>query len=190
METKEKAIRSGFVIYTTCSESNFDLVKSRGADHVFDYNSSNFEREILDSLDRGGQSLKYVVDCIGNDATAEICARLISKQNSFYHSVKAPAPEAFKKARSEESVQATTALAYLLLGEPVSLLGGLDFPADPLQEAWAKQWAPVIEDLVAKNKVKPHPPIVVPGGLEAIPELLEKVAQGGTRGKKTVVSVA
>lgn len=114
---------------------------------------------------------------------------MISQENSFYHSVKAPVPEAFKKARPEESVRATTALAYLLLGEPVSLVGGLEFPADPLQEAWGKRWAPVIEELVAKDKVKPHPPIVVPGGLEAIPGVLENIAQGGTRGKKTVISI-
>lgn len=175
-------------MYTICSASNFDLVKSRGADHVFDYNDSNFEHELLDSVRGNNHTLKYVVDCFGSDDTAETCARLISRDNSFYHSVKAPLAEAFKKIRTEDSVQATTALGYLLLGEPLSM-GGLEIPADPSLEAFSKKWAPVIEELINQGRVKPHPHVVVPGGLDAIPGVLESIAHGGTRGKKTVVSI-
>ncbi|KAK5046507.1 hypothetical protein LTR84_008310 [Exophiala bonariae] len=180
---------SGFTVYTTCSVPNFDLVKSRGADHVFDYNVPNFEHEILNTAHGKHHSFQYVVDCFGSDDTAEVCARLISKENSFYHSVKAPLPEAFKKIRTEDSVQATTALGYLLLGEPLSI-GGMDFPADPSLEEFSKKWTPVIEELVKQGKVKPHPHGVIAGGLDAIPGILESISQGGTRGKKSVVTVA
>lgn len=175
-------------MYTACSAANFDLVRSRGADHVFDYNSSNFEREILDVAHGQNHSFRYVVDCFGSDDTARTCARLIAKEDSFYHSVKAPLQEVFKKIRTEDSVQGTTAMGYLLLGEPVSM-GGMDFPADPSLEQFSKSWTPIIEELVKQGKVKPHPHVLIPGGLEAIPGILESIAQGGTRGKKSVITV-
>jgi len=37
---------SGFEVLTTCSPSNFDYVKSLGADKVFDYNSPTCAADI------------------------------------------------------------------------------------------------------------------------------------------------
>ncbi|KIX09320.1 uncharacterized protein Z518_00399 [Rhinocladiella mackenziei CBS 650.93] len=185
------ATLSGFRVYTTCSASNFDLVKSRGADYAFDYNDASCETQLSETIRTNGDSFKYIVDCIGHDETASFCAKFISTEGrgGHYHSVKAPLPEVFKKLRPEANVQATTALAYTLLGEEFHLPGMPPFPADLEQAAFAKQWQNVAEPLVLKGLLKPHPPLVLQGGLEAVPTAIVDVGQGKVRAKKAVFSL-
>lgn len=181
--------RSGFVVYTTLSASNFELVKSRGADHIFDYNDPGFEAQINEQLIKEGHSFKYVVDTIGSVESSTACAHLIAREDSHYHSVKVPVPEVFKSIRTEESVRAGTAFAYTLLGNPVLIPGFPTIPADPSQAEWAEKWLRNAESLIQARMLKPHPPEVLTGGLAAIPSGLESFAQGGSRGKKIVFSI-
>ena len=48
---------------TTCSPRNFDLVKSLGAEHVYDYKSPN----VTELIRKDVPDLKYVFDTIGNE---------------------------------------------------------------------------------------------------------------------------
>jgi NADPH:quinone reductase-like Zn-dependent oxidoreductase len=48
---------------TTCSPRNFDLVKSLGATHVYDYNAADISERIRKEV----PNIKYVFDTIGNE---------------------------------------------------------------------------------------------------------------------------
>lgn len=180
-------IRSGYKVYTACSPSNFDLVKSRGADAWFDYNQTTCADDILAAVTKeSSSSIGYIIDCIGNDASGTLCASILSPAGGHYHSIKPPVPETFKTLRSEETVTATTGLGYAMAGESFELPPGTIHPADLEQGEFAKEWAVLGEKLLAAGKIRPHPVSVREGGLEAVVAAIEEVRGSGPRGVKIV----
>lgn len=157
-------------------------MQSRGADKWFDYN----QPDCIDQVHATGASIAHIVDCIGTDDTSAFCSKVLSPTGGHYHSIKAPLPESFKALRPEEKVVATTALGYTMLGERFEFPGGIVFPEDPEQEAFAKQWAPIAEDLVRRGLIQPHPVQVRNGGLKQVLEGVEGTRMQGPRGRKMV----
>ena len=70
----------GCEIATTCSEKNMELVKSLGADHVIDYNISNFE-EVLSDYDIAYDLLG---DHVSDHAIEKCCSILKKTADSHY----------------------------------------------------------------------------------------------------------
>lgn len=68
--------RSGYSTIATCSPKNFDLVKSYGADHVFDYSHPDTPSQIK-TLTRG--TLKRVLDCISDHHAITVCHEAIGR---------------------------------------------------------------------------------------------------------------
>ncbi|KIW64902.1 hypothetical protein PV04_07206 [Phialophora macrospora] len=66
---------AGYRVITTCSLRNFDLVKSVGAEAVFDYNDPEFTAKTNDYT-KG--NLNYVWDTIALLDSAKICSEVIS----------------------------------------------------------------------------------------------------------------
>jgi len=56
---------AGAYVFTTCRSSNFDLVKSLGADYVIDYRSQDYVEVILSETK--GKGLDLVYDTVGGD---------------------------------------------------------------------------------------------------------------------------
>jgi NADPH:quinone reductase-like Zn-dependent oxidoreductase len=65
----------GFKIVTTCSPHSFDLVRSLGASHVFDYNDSDVVKSIKDTA----PGLRYVFDTIGNKMSSTTASQAIDE---------------------------------------------------------------------------------------------------------------
>jgi NADPH:quinone reductase-like Zn-dependent oxidoreductase len=65
----------GFKTITTCSPRSFNLVKSFGATHVFDYNDANVVKSIKDAA----PNLRYVFDTIGNQTSSTIASQAIDE---------------------------------------------------------------------------------------------------------------
>ena len=70
----------GCEIATTCSDKNMELVKSLGADHVIDYNISNFE-EVLSDYDIAYDLLG---DHVSDHAIEKCCSILKKTADSHY----------------------------------------------------------------------------------------------------------
>ncbi len=70
----------GCEIATTCSEKNMELVKSLGADHVIDYNISNFEEVLVD------YDIAYDLlgDHVSDHAIEKCCSILKKTEDSHY----------------------------------------------------------------------------------------------------------
>lgn len=115
-----------------------------------------------------GSEIQHIVDCIGSDDSGVFCSQIFSSAGGHYHSVKAPLSESFKEARPENSATATTALGYTMFGERFEFPGGIVFLADLEQEAFAKRWTLIAEDLVHTKHIKPHPVQVREGGLKGV----------------------
>ncbi|TFK42016.1 chaperonin 10-like protein [Crucibulum laeve] len=63
-------------IIVTASSRNHEYLRSLGATHAFDYNSSSLSKDILSAA--GGEKLLLVVDCIAAKPTLENIAKVIS----------------------------------------------------------------------------------------------------------------
>ncbi|OJJ35390.1 hypothetical protein ASPWEDRAFT_59712 [Aspergillus wentii DTO 134E9] len=176
---------SGCRVYATCSTNNLDLVKSRGADAVFDYTKPGCITQLL----QADASITHIIDCIGDENAVHFCSKALSPSGGHYHSVKAPFPETFKALRPEDGVIGTTAVAYAMLGETFKFVDGTIFPADEELGEFAKKGMLILEDLVMDGKIQTHPVDVREGGLEGILDGLDELKNVGVRGKKIVYRV-
>lgn len=178
--------RSNLTVHATCSPPNNALVLSRGADYIYDYNSPSSIVSIL--AQSASNPITYILDCIGTDASSTYCSKILPPTGGHYHSVRAPLPNPLKELRPEESVKATTALGYTMLGERFEL-PGMVFEADKEEEAFGKEWGRVAGELVAGGRVRPHEVDVREGGLAGVVKGLEELKRGEVRGRKLVYSL-
>jgi len=102
--TIQMAAIYGFKIITTCSPKNFDLVKSCGATHVFDYSDFDVAKKILEAE----PDLRYVFDTIGNEKSSATALQAIRKEGGRLCTVR---PD---KAFTENATKQTTATAVLV----------------------------------------------------------------------------
>jgi NADPH:quinone reductase-like Zn-dependent oxidoreductase len=68
---------SGASVVTTSSPSNFDYLRSIGADHVLDYKSSTLVQDILAIT---GGPIFYAFDTHPNDISTAVAAALLNRR--------------------------------------------------------------------------------------------------------------
>lgn len=164
---------------TTCSPRNFDLVKSLGADFVFDYNSESCASEIRKASQ---DSLQHVFDCISTDASAKICADSFGPQGGKYSSL-VPVQSFPRK-----DVTTTLTVAYTAFGEAFKF-GSHDIPAVKADFDFGVTFARLTNELLAEGKLKVHPPDVRPGGLDGILDGLQDLKENKVSGSKLVYQI-
>ncbi|PYH68581.1 zinc-binding alcohol dehydrogenase family protein [Aspergillus vadensis CBS 113365] len=169
---------SGYEVITTCSPETEELVKSRGADHVFDYKDPEAADKIRDvTQDR----LKLVLDTISTDETAAFCGRAMSSQGGDYTAmIDSKVPRA--------DVRSRWTLGYTVFGEELTFRGER-IPAKPEDRTFAAEWLENATKLLADGKVVPHPVQLGSGGLQGVIEGLKLLKEGKVRGCKLVYNV-
>ncbi|KAJ5083466.1 hypothetical protein N7456_012893 [Penicillium angulare] len=170
---------SGYKVLTTCSRRNFDLVKSLGADEVFDYNDSGAAAAINAATD---DKLKLVFDTISIEASTKFCDTALSSAGGEYSALLAVGIE-------RENVNDRWTLAYTTVGEEFSF-GPYKFPAKPEDKEFADKFCSEAQELLAAGKIKVHPPQVNPGGLKGVIEGLELLKNDKVSGQKLVYNIA
>jgi NADPH:quinone reductase-like Zn-dependent oxidoreductase len=68
------AVAAGYEVITTASPANFELVKSLGATHVFDYRDLHIVEKMTQVLKPGDS----VLDCIASTATQKTSSEILS----------------------------------------------------------------------------------------------------------------
>lgn len=188
--------RSGFQVITTAGRSNFEYVRSLGADAVFDSRSPTVGEEIRAYT---GDKLCYVWDTIGEYGSEEAGARALAStapdgQELRYGTILLRDPAGFvardgKFAPRADEVVYSMSLGYTATGEEFEMAGN-QIPARPGDYEFAKGWMPFAAGLVAEGKVRPHRVEVGEGGFEGILRGLEELKSGKVSGKKLVYRVA
>ncbi|KAF2648584.1 putative zinc-binding oxidoreductase ToxD [Lophiostoma macrostomum CBS 122681] len=174
---------SGLNVVTTASPENFDLVKSRGADVVFDYHDPECAQKIKDYTQN---SLHLVLDCISTEASYKLIAQALPDKNEQPMKVIALLPT---DTWPRKDVEATAILAYTQLGKPFTKFG-IDFPAFPDHyDFGVKSWK-LSNELLSAGKLVPHPVAFRSGGLAGIPNGLAEHAAGKVKGVKLVYRVS
>ncbi|KAI9769514.1 MAG: hypothetical protein M1840_003991 [Geoglossum simile] len=171
---------SGYTVVTTCSPQNFPLVKSLGADAVFDYNKPNCADEIRRFTNNG---LSHVLDCISSDSTAAICAGAIGPDGGKYSCLIKPLPN-----MPRDDVTSQLTFAYTGAGEAFSK-GPTEFPASEVDYEFQKSFWNLARELLAEGKLKVHTPSAREGGLRGVLEGLQLMREDGVSGQKLIYMV-
>lgn len=170
---------SGYKVLTTCSPRNFDLVRSLGADEVYDYKDPQAAAQIRKDTDN---KLKYVFDCISIESSAAFADNALSTEGGEYSAL-------LNVKIARENVNDRFTLGYTTLGEAFKF-GDIPFPALPDHRAFAEKWISIAEVLLADKKIKVHPPKVGQDGLKGVIEGLKLLKEDKVSGEKLVYNVS
>lgn len=166
---------------TTCSPRNFDLVKSLGADEVFDYSDKECGTKIRQYTTN---KLKYAWDTVTLPVSMQICAEALTSDTSAHYGC------ILKDNFPRKDVAITHTLAYTSLGEKIQK-PGLTLEVEDIKDdfEFAVHWAAIFEKLLADDKVKVHPPKLMEGGLDKVVEGLDLLRNDKVSGQKLVYRV-
>ncbi|KAL4749397.1 hypothetical protein BDW72DRAFT_204760 [Aspergillus terricola var. indicus] len=153
---------SGYTVLTTCSPHNFDLVKSLGADAVFDYKDASSPAKIREYTN---DNLRLVLDTISLEPSAKFCDGALSTSGGEYSAL---LPVAVDRA----NVNSRATLAYTAIGEEFQF-GDKTVPAKPEDKEFAACFTTLTESLLQKGKIKVHRPKVGKNGLQGVIEGLQ-----------------
>jgi NADPH:quinone reductase-like Zn-dependent oxidoreductase len=171
---------AGYKVIVTCSPKNNELVKSRGADEVFDYNDPEWPAKVRKLTD---DKLKNVWDTIYE---AEKCCEALSSEDEGCHFASCLwTSEPFPRPGVKES----NTLMYTMFGETFNKYDK-EYPASKEDWEWSKMWMDFTEKLVAEGKIKPHPKRLENGGLEGILKGIQELKAEKVRGEKLVYRIS
>lgn len=167
---------SGLTVIATASPHNFELVKSLGADQVFDYKDPECGSKIREATNN---KLKLAFDTISEKGSPAVCCAAISSEGGKYSAL-LPVGD-FPR----EDVSNTVTLAYTALNEFFSER----LPANQKDFEFGVKFWRLSENLINSGKIKPHPTEVRKGGLEAIPQGMSDLKEGKVSGVKLVYTL-
>jgi NADPH:quinone reductase-like Zn-dependent oxidoreductase len=171
---------SGLNPITTCSPSNFELVKSYGATEAFDYKSPDCLKDIKAYTKN---SLKYVLDCVSEPETMEFCYSCIGRAGGKLTTLEPPPKYLNKRARS---VKVDWVLGPALHGKAIGWPAPMERDADPEMREFAMKWTTTVQQLFDEGKVRTHPIREMEGGLEGVMQGLDMLKKKEVSGQKLV----
>ena len=170
---------AGYRVVTTASPHSFDLVKSYGADSVFDYRSRTAIAEIAKQF----PDISVALDCISAGPSSDFCAQVMKKKGgkvvTLLDSGKSKVP----------NVTYEFIVIYTVFAEEFAWLPpiGPKFPAIPSDRTALVRFYASLPSLT--KTVKTPPIRLVDGGFDGIFEGLNELRGGKVSGKKLVVKL-
>ncbi|KAJ7841308.1 zinc-binding oxidoreductase ToxD [Mycena olivaceomarginata] len=175
--TIQLAKLSGLRVITTASPKNHALLKTLGADAVFDYRDPQVTSKIRAWADN---QLAHAVDCISDATTTRQVTECMGPEGGAVALV-------LSEPINAPNVQARFDLVYTLLGK------AFEFPrpyaANPEHYAFGKASAQLFTQLLREGKLKTTPLKLVPNGLTDVGEWLEYMKQGKVSAEKITYRV-
>ncbi|KAL2841138.1 chaperonin 10-like protein [Aspergillus pseudoustus] len=169
---------SGYRVLTTCSAANFDLVKSRGADEIFDYRNPGSAAAIREATKNG---LKLIFDTVSSGSSTGYCEQAMSTAGGAYSAL---LPVGIDRA----NIESRATMAYTAFGEDFTF-GPRAIGAKPEDREFAERIAGIVEKTLAEGKLQVHPPELCSGGLEGVLDGLQRMREGKVSGTKLVYKI-
>lgn len=156
------------------------MVKSYGADYVFDYADDKTAEAIRQVTKR---QLEYVVDCITDKFSVSCCYAAMARTGGRYVTLEMCTEDMKPKRRS---IKHEFILALDIFGEQIQLKHGYERDANPELHRFAVEWYQVMQGLIQDGKLRAHPSEVLENGLENIVKGIRLLKSGLISGKKVV----
>ncbi|KAL1966327.1 hypothetical protein VTN77DRAFT_4680 [Rasamsonia byssochlamydoides] len=170
----------GVTPIATCSPKNFDLVKSYGAEQVFDYHSTTCADEIRKYT---RNSLKYALDAITTPATMLLCCSALGRTGGKYTALELP-PQI---PGLRQSIKIDWVMGVTVFGKEIALGEGYYQSPNMEHYQFGLQWVKTIQGLIDKNALRSHPVRVCPGRFEGILQGLGLLKDGAVSAQKLFV---
>ena len=177
---------SGLTVITTCSPHNFDLVKSLGADAVFDYKSTTCAADIKQLTKN---RLTRAWDCTGDGAA--ICAQAMPDCEPGTYGTIMPADYELLSASNPKVHGRDPVCGYDTNGESYYWLGQTPVTPDPQDMQFYQSFLALTQPLLQNGKIKPLPMALNRNGsgLEGALKGLEEMEEGKISGEKLVYTI-
>ncbi|KZF23889.1 putative zinc-binding dehydrogenase family oxidoreductase [Xylona heveae TC161] len=175
---------AGFSPVVTCSPHNFELVKSYGAEAVFDYRATDCASAIRSHT---RNSLKYALDCISTAESMQICYAALGRAGGRYTALD-PYPETV--AGTRKIVKADWVLGPIMLGRDIGWPAPHGRPADQDMYAFGVKWRKTVQELLDQGLIREHPLFVQSGGLAGVLQGMEAIRAKKISGKKLVYKMS
>lgn len=172
------AALQGFNIITTCSPRHFDLVKSLGATHAFDYKES----DVADKIKEAAPDLKYVFDTIGNETSSVTASKAIDKNGGTLCTTR-PTKEHTENVTGQTKVTCVLVWTAFLTDHEYS---GIRWPASEDDHKLATELFGQLPEWIEAGKIKPNKPKFIQGGLDGIEEGFQMYRDGKISAEKIV----
>ena len=173
----------GLLPLATCSPKNFDLVRSYGAEQVFDYHSPTCADDIRAHTKN---SLRYVLDCITTPATLQLCYSVIGRLGGKYTALELP-PQI---PGLRKTVKSDWVMGVTVFGQEIRLSEGYYQPPNLEHHAFGLNWVKIVQDLIDKEELRSHPVKVMTGRFEGILKGLDLLSQQKVSGQKLVYFIS
>ncbi|CAG8923341.1 unnamed protein product [Penicillium salamii] len=170
----------GHRVITTCSPHNTDLVRSYGADLVFDYSSPTCAEDIRVATKN---TLRFALDPFAEAKTVRLCYAAIGRTGGRYCAL-----EQYQESLcTRKTVKHELVMGGAISGQGVELPEPYGIAPRPEIGIWARKWYRNVQELIDEGKLKPCPMQVLGGKFEGILEGLDLLRNGKVSGKKLVV---
>ncbi|KKY25000.1 putative alcohol dehydrogenase [Phaeomoniella chlamydospora] len=150
-----------FSVATICFPYNFDVAKSMGAKHVFDYHSSTVVEDIKKAL----PNLQYVFDTVGDESSSVTSSKAIRAQGGVFCTVR-PTGDYCKEINSR--VKVTPVLVFTAFLKPHQHKTA-KWPASEEDHSLSAELFDSLLQWLQDGAVKPNKPKLM-GGLDKVPE--------------------
>ncbi|OHE98291.1 hypothetical protein CORC01_06488 [Colletotrichum orchidophilum] len=172
------ATMQGFNVVTTCSPRHFELVKSLGAKHVFNYRDD----DVIKSITRAAPGLKYVFDTIGNKSSSGQASQAIDESGGRLCTVRPG------KANTEDVTKQTTVTDVLVWTAFLKDHQYAEFkwPASEEDHKLGTEFYEKLPGWIEGGQFKPNKPKVISGGLDGVDEGFQVYRDGAISGEKLV----
>ncbi|KAH9934278.1 GroES-like protein [Fomitopsis serialis] len=171
---------SGYKVVTTASPQNFELVRSLGADAVFDYKDPGVIAAIKEVTE---DSVRSAIDTQSTKETQELCVRAMGVGGGKLILM---FPPTFKAKKLRKDVELIPTLIYTALGRPFAIGPQAQYAAQPKDRAQIAGFFKKMPDLVRNGLLVPNRVKLWEGGMRAIPEGLQYMRDGRVSGEKIV----
>ncbi|KAL4944148.1 hypothetical protein BDV06DRAFT_188195 [Aspergillus oleicola] len=167
----------GFEVVTTCSPKHFDLVKSYGARHVFDYK----DEEVIAKIKKAVPNLAHTFDTIGNSTSSATVSHALHDGVGRLCTVRPG------KAHTENVTSGTTVTDVLVWTSFLKdhAYGDFKWPASKEDHELSSELFEKLPEWLEKGIVKPsHPKLL--RGLQSVPEGFQEYRDGKISAYKIV----
>ncbi|KAF3769435.1 GroES-like protein [Cryphonectria parasitica EP155] len=168
----------------TCSAKNFQLVRSFGAEEVFEYSDPECAAAIRKYT---GNTLAYALDCVATAETTQLCYGAIGRAGGRYATVE-PFRDAIA-AQRPHTIKPSWLLALTVFGRKVALDG--DYARDPSPEdhRLAVELTKQVQVWLDRGQISVHPVKIMTGGWDAVLEGVDIIRKQAVSGQKLVYPV-
>ncbi|KIJ39290.1 hypothetical protein M422DRAFT_32775 [Sphaerobolus stellatus SS14] len=173
---------SGYKVVTVASPHNYELVKSLGADLVFDYHDKDAVKKIKEATE---DSIHHALDTHAQGGSQMFTIATLAPGPGGMTCI-LPVDEAAQKYRPDINVIYT--LLYTVLGREFSFRGKT-FARSEEDKAHMVAFLPKLTELVRDGKIRSNKLKLWEGGLDAIGDGLAYMKAGKISGQKIVYKV-